>query len=130
MSAGVGTSSTHELVRISCIRAIVELSGPARVVARERFMLRRHRNCFMRNRIQRSIGGGRDGEALHGLWPVTERVHLLPGQHQTNGAFQCQRTKRRQHDLELRAKTGPKRTADIGRFTQTSSDFMPNTVHK
>ena len=69
----------------------------------------------MPDRIERAVGLRAESDALDRRGPVTEPIHLLPRQHDANGALQSERAKRCQHYLVLWPQAGAEGAAHIGR---------------
>ena len=113
--AGRGDVETDELVGEAAVRALVELFRPAGVVARKVLVARGDGRGLVRDRIERAVGLCAESDALDRRGPVAEPVHLLPRQHDANGALQRERAKRCQHHLVLRPQAGAEGAADIGR---------------
>lgn len=99
----------------TAIRALVELFGPAGVVAREILVARGDGDGRVHDCTERSVGACAERDALDGHRAVAESIHLPPGQHDTNRSLEFERCKRSQHHLMLRPQSGPEGASDIGR---------------
>jgi hypothetical protein len=69
----------------------------------EVLIFRRHRDRFVRNRVERSAGFCAQLDPLDHGGPVAEHMHLLAGQYETHRALQRPRRKYGEHHLILQA---------------------------
>ena len=119
------------------VGALVEQAGPAGLLPVEVLVLRRHRDRFVRDRVERSVGVCAELDLLDHGGPVAEPIHLLPGQHETHRALQCARRQRGQNHLILRTQPGAESAAHERRHdahvvrlhAEHAADVALNVLH-
>ena len=124
-------------MRIFRVGARVEQAGPAGFLAVEVLVLRRHRDRFVRDRVERSASVGAEFDLLYHGRPVSEPIHLLPCQHETHRTLQRARRQRGQDHLILRTQPGTECAAHEGRddahivrlHAEYAGDVALNVLH-